>query len=1519
MLEKRIFTKGMDFSDTEQRLVEQGYYRYGLNIRALSSDQDAIGAIENTRGNTLITYILPSGTNKVVGAYDNKTTNKVYYFVYNSLSNHLILEYDANANIVNKVLQNSLLAFNPSFLITGVNVIEGLLYWTDDNKEPRKINIDKAKSNQYPSPFLEDFIYAIKQPPLCQPDVAYNDDQTRNVNYLEQKLFQFKYRWIYDDKEKSVWSPISVVPIPVLTCGTSLPAGFNNNIRVIVETGSGIIVRIEIAAREGNVGDFFSIVDLDKSVLGIANNTTYTYSFYNDKNYNNIDINRGNQLFDAVPLKSKAQENIGNRLGYGNILEGFDPVVPNATLVLDFKAQPLIQLFNIRGRIRIMNPYINPGLGNANFCAKQPIYDLGEGAGTQWGGFYLSGAGIPLIVNGAGSSYGQTLPLNGFLAYLAGTPYYGVSKQIAPSGSDPLPTLMPNNTGVYDANGTQFSNTYPCGNANVGRRKAICCQIVNQDVYSEYTIENVPVGTYVLRFASHLTTQDDLDSGNINWQKRSTNMVAVGGANDTECTIVVSVAGITVNGGPLIAHGSIIGDSAVVDLTDPRLFGIATAVTGYLVDIDNTSLPADQMINDTRIEYASMAFSQTGINWGVGLALLIVALPYGVAAIAAGNLVLNWQAGNAYTDHNGYFFFTKQDNIGGNLDVTSPVNSNNINVPITKTDLSGGAWTPPNTNEMKMVLCRVQTPGDTSNCRTLLKGNLSYNNIGFQGASVVVTHSRVDITDVNGDFDIYVYGALNTGAFTGSGVLAAGQRKDYVIYGLTDNCIATFSPASDYFAITINNAGSNQTMFVSPYSPAFGYNQGNGFTVVDAIITALLGAGSENAEKRGADIQYGIVYYDHANRSGTTNTNDAQVDLTVIGSPGLKLHIPFYTEINPTSGTIYGSAEPFVKWSIYHQPPIWATHYQWVKTKNSAINRYLQFSAKTIDYVDDQRIPVGSFTAGTKVGIGLYGIGDYNTMHTDSVLSYGYTKGDRIRLIKTKDGFFFNEYIDLAIRDYDPAGIAYIDNVVSIGEIFPGTLFEIYTPKLKVDTEIYYEFGQCWEIGNPGTSTRYHKGGDSTAALTATDQSTTFIGGVSTVAATGVFTSGDAYYRLRNIPYGTATTIAGTKLWFIEDANFNDFFISNYYSIGRPNRVEKDFKQVRRPTTVFWTGKFIPETNINDLNNVFDIDFQTYERRYGSIQKLFTEDQRLLLFQELKVGQAPIEQIIYNNLEGGNTVGASPVILSKQVIYYQGEYGIGLNPESFAVYAKRKYFIDVNRGAALRLSIDGLTAISDYRMFNYFANKCGRIVNAPSGFRVNIYGTYDVSFGEYIVAFENPIPDSSETPFMEPSETLAFNERGNAWTTFYSYLPEFMSSQGTGIVTFRDGKIYIHNDSNTYNNFYGVQYNSEIHVVSNTEPGKVKVFESITEDTLSAWEAYSIVTPEGQESDLQTTDFEDKENVKYAAVLFDKNTPNVVNPIIEGDPMRSTTALFKLRNSDTTYVRLFKVNVNWIGSERSDK
>ena len=65
-------------------------------------------------------------------------------------------------------------------------------------------------------------------------------------------------------------------------------------------------------------------------------------------------------------------------------------------------------------------------------------------------------------------------------------------------------------------------------------------------------------------------------------------------------------------------------------------------------------------------------------------------------------------------------------------------------------------------------------------------------------------------------------------------------------------------------------------------------------------------------------------------------------------------------------------------------------------------------------------------------------------------------------------------------------------------------MFELYNPSPNFEEKLYYEFGECYEIENPGTDNRFHRGSeqDQTALL----------------PATGTFNTGDAWFRTRTIP-----------------------------------------------------------------------------------------------------------------------------------------------------------------------------------------------------------------------------------------------------------------------------------------------------------------------------------------------------------------------------------------------------------------
>jgi len=1512
-LEKHIFTTGVD-QDSEDRMVAPTSWRYALNIRSMSSDGQNEGLITNAKGNTLVQFNLPSGINKVIGSYEDKTRGKVYYDVYNSFSNHSILEYTSSTNTIVTVIQSPVLNFDPNFLITGIDIVEidentHLKYWTDDNEEPKKINIEKGILhsqgdfiNGYPSPFLNEYIYRIKRPDLHPPVTSYQSDPTRNVNLLEGHLYQFATQYVYDDHERSAKSPISVPPLNTIVCGGTPATNIDNNIKITFQTGTGIVNKIIVLARDGNLGDFFQIALLDKSILNIPSNSSYSYNFYNDEVYNFIDINESIKLFDNIPLKAKAEELVdGVRGVFGNILEGEDNVDINAKLSLTILGDPSPStLFGWSGKINIGNLFVN----TAAYQWQQPIHSLdGNEANAVFGGF-----GPSDIVNTVGTGFAQTIPLGGWVVYLVGTPYYTISQQTSPSN-------------VTFCGTTTIFNSDTGGNKRSAIRNAIESSSQDQ-VYSFYVFTGVPPGKYIMRIASHLTTQAELGSGNIDWQRSSTNTLLVGEWNNHECPVEVTTNGTIIAGNVTTTNGGEIGRSLIVDLTNPKLISTytkASAITGYVTDKDISPISPGTVsyLADTRIELAKTNFKSSGpTGWSLSSSwndiMGVSGFNQGIAInIPVFDFTNHW----TYSDHNGYIYFSAaadnfhlviQDTISG----IYGLDTNDF-----KYDDPPTAFINPPPNGMTMGIFRsADSSGNVeAYSRTLFNGNVQYNGVGVSGISITTTQGGSAKTIINGQFELPVY--VDTRR---SGYLS---REGTVFYNVSDNCIATFSPSSDYYSISILTPSSPQSVFVSPYNGTYDYIN-NTLLLQTCNILVILGAGSTASFKRGSIEQFGIVYYDHGNRSGLTNTNDNNYNtLNQKGLNGSKLIIPFFTEIDPNTSAIYGGAQPVISWEIFNQPPIWATHYQWVRTLNSVPNRYLQFTAKDVQYTDNSRAVV-TYTQATLIAINMQNIANYANLHGDSVLNFGSTAtaitylpavGDRIRFIKDVNGIFFNKYVDLKIVFVDPAGIAYVDNDFTLGVIHSGCLFEIYTPKLKSPTQIYYEIGECYDIGDAGLSTRYHKGQTG-------DQSSVFVANpfgqlVSTVPAIGTFSSGDTYWRLRNIPYGITSPpdplqCAHIKSWYIEDSNFSDFYKSQVQNIGRPNKVDRDFKQIRRKSTIYYTEKFIPETQINGLSSVYDTSFKTYESRYGGIQKLFNYNLRLDCYQELKVGTIPINQIQMQSTapQGADVVGTTSNVLNP-IQYYQGEFGIGLNPESFANYANSCYFFDLKRGAVLRKSNDGIFAISNYKKNDYFTELSNTILS--NGIRPNVYGVYDFRIGEYIMAFE--------TNSNIPDVTLSFSEDKNSWSTDYDYLPEGLCTNGVDFVAFKDGNLYLDNNNPVHNNFFGVQYNSEVWVVINGEPSKNKVLAAISLESTDVWEAYEILTPNGQKSNLIVSDFAMKQNMWYAAVKRDENTPNVINPLIEGDVLVDTTFLIKLRNTSTSLVKLFAVNAYWQAQERSNK
>jgi hypothetical protein len=183
--------------------------------------------------------------------------------------------------------------------------------------------------------------------------------------------------------------------------------------------------------------------------------------------------------------------------------------------------------------------------------------------------------------------------------------------------------------------------------------------------------------------------------------------------------------------------------------------------------------------------------------------------------------------------------------------------------------------------------------------------------------------------------------------------------------------------------------------------------------------------------------------------------------------------------------------------------------------------------------------------------------------------------------------------------------------------------------------------------------------------------------------------------------------------FYTEEMYIRGGFNNNYMSLGvRAYLDEEEPLQQHRFNSIIYSGIFNSRTGINRTNE-FPVGTnitRSANPSNGSIQKIYAEENNLLVLQENKCSHALIDKDAIYNAEGGGSITSSNQVLG-EIVPYRGEFGISKNPESFAIYSIRKYFIDRNRNAVLRLSHDGLTEIQEYGMRDWFRDHLSELTD----------------------------------------------------------------------------------------------------------------------------------------------------------------------------------------------------------------
>ena len=424
------FIAGKMNKSVDERLVPEGEYVDALNVRLGSTETTEVGAVENSKGNDQLTFLqyagnplsspaVPGGleTTFCLGTYEDGMQETIYWFVHDSFNFaaspltgkvDMIVSFNANSNTVTYHVVsvddgggvNTTLNFDPKFLVTGVNKIEDLLFFTDDKNAPRVINVNR----NYDDPVAgvdgietEDINVIVKPPgfedvvlgstPLTVPKVE-PTDVPGDENYMETRFLCFAYRYRYID---GGYSPTSLFSLPSFQ-----PRGFRfdldnfnnagminrfNASNITFSTGSKRVIQVDLLYKESTSNVIYVIERYNKKVQGWADDGLQTVLFVNSKIFTTLGSDELLRQYDNVPRIAKAQTIQGNRLIYGNYVDGYDIEDANGqSIPIDYTTEHIVEEI---GGVGLPQPISSTGAaysigqgGSNTIVASELTFDL---------------------------------------------------------------------------------------------------------------------------------------------------------------------------------------------------------------------------------------------------------------------------------------------------------------------------------------------------------------------------------------------------------------------------------------------------------------------------------------------------------------------------------------------------------------------------------------------------------------------------------------------------------------------------------------------------------------------------------------------------------------------------------------------------------------------------------------------------------------------------------------------------------------------------------------------------------------------------------------------------------------------------------------------------------------------------------------------------------------------------------------------------------------------------------------
>lgn len=834
----------------------------------------------------------------------------------------------------------------------------------------------------------------IKSPPNYEPTPCFVLDTSTNDNFVRGRSFQFRSRYVYRDGSKSAWSPISITPAAITATG-SIIDDYNaidvdiTSSEMSTSIGRNAIRSVEVSFREGNDSVFKSIDEYRLECLGVSQQVI---RFYNNRLYSVVSSDDSGstgdtqvlKLFDSVPLYSNAVQAItdddGNtRIALGGNTEGYGVDV-DPDLSVEVIAASRVDAITIKGTVTIVK-----------------TGDQDDGT-THFR-----------------TSFGDnSSPLSGFVVYLAGTEFYGISNSFE-EGSD-----------------------------------------------GSFEINDVPPGKYIMRVASFRCRYNsdygaihNLNDENLSWQTTSSPCIDVAGSVAATGRFYERLLDIRA-----YPPGSIFdldqevgyGDIQIQDMYVAPVVGdnSVAVIEGYVRDNDSNDASNSDRLGAIGVEQQKVDFT---VVW-------------------EGNDGAPFETTEdviADCDHNGYFHsvttvvgpnitgfarFIDFELLGQDacsiVDPTPTLSSNlyrggvnslravALNEEVANTILlSNGA---------SCLLMNTSSLFST-NSRTTIIGNCvsSISSIPVSNAVVAVEgtgRNAVVLTD--GSFSVEVYLPEGLSDSRDVSLVACNPLDidfDYAI-----------SPVIDFLSVQfcVNNSGTT-------------FNHGDtvfdGFTSDPVLKTKQL--------KSGGVYKTGIVYSDRANRQSL-----------VVPGPEIRVPFHTEEGFYSKRDVRFSINGPAPDWASHYRivmtrDSIYRRYLHWVADDVKYV-RIDDVNSTPVDTTfvagDATHVMVKVDNNFTPEDIGTNPVAFF--FKENEFYSFTPESGDRVRLILKADGDVYGdgtELFDQLISGVYVDGSDYyvvFEDFTSF-EIEDNSLVEFYTPK-KVEENIYYEHGNTYAVVQSG-------------------------------------------------------------------------------------------------------------------------------------------------------------------------------------------------------------------------------------------------------------------------------------------------------------------------------------------------------------------------------------------------------------------------------------------------------------------